>query len=463
MQHNNPKSLAGAATFVMEGKEEKKIIQEETETDPRKLYSKGWDEYHRKALRNKEMQQKALHYFHLAAEGGYFDAQLTLLNIYQQGYRFHYYDVEKEVRERELAKWRHKVADQGHAQSQYELGLMYEKEKNLVEALKYYQLAAEPGHLKATKMLARLYKDGNTVLTADGEKAVKLLRSAAEIEQKMQDKLVDTDTSYYMQEGTAIDILNRYYAELISSSPHSAPIIFYTGVVIASRATPETAISRAFNELARVNPGDMFDHLLSQEPSEKVMQIIFRLQPEVELIVKARLPATIQAAIQAASPMPNVISRLITQFASPIFTSENEQKHFLTYLGALKKELEALPPFKDIYNSTRPQVEDECVSNVLKLIKELKDSIEVKPVEIFHLKEFYTQATQALIDCIVKNKAAAIAITPSRSAPPSGFLKACRDARNTLVGEGHFFVLSLESRVNVTTLISIKPQRFVSH
>lgn len=49
------------------------------------------------------------------------------------------------------------AAEQGHAEAQYELGLIYEfghgVEKNIPQAIKWYQKAAEQGHAKAYETL----------------------------------------------------------------------------------------------------------------------------------------------------------------------------------------------------------------------------------------------------------------------------------------------------------------------
>ena len=68
------------------------------------------------------------------------DAQDALGNCYEDGY-----GVGKNIAE--AVKWYQKAAEQGSADAQYKLGVCYEKgegvEKDAVEAAKWYQEAAE--------------------------------------------------------------------------------------------------------------------------------------------------------------------------------------------------------------------------------------------------------------------------------------------------------------------------------
>ncbi len=75
------------------------------------------------------------------------------------------------------------LAEQGHAQAQYVLGVMYNNGDGVVqdyaEAVKWYRLAAEQGHAWAQYNLGVMYENGNGVIQ-DYAEAVKWYRLAAE-------------------------------------------------------------------------------------------------------------------------------------------------------------------------------------------------------------------------------------------------------------------------------------------
>ena len=75
------------------------------------------------------------------------------------------------------------AAQEGHAGSQYDLGVCYEKgngvARDRIEAVKWYRKAAEQGHVKAQCDLSRCYRNGIGVAKDDAE-AVKWYRKAAE-------------------------------------------------------------------------------------------------------------------------------------------------------------------------------------------------------------------------------------------------------------------------------------------
>jgi TPR repeat protein len=62
----------------------------------------------------------------------------------------------------EALKWYRKAADQGHARSQYNLGVMYANgegvQRNYTEAVKWYQKAADQGHVEAQSKLEGIYR-----------------------------------------------------------------------------------------------------------------------------------------------------------------------------------------------------------------------------------------------------------------------------------------------------------------
>jgi TPR repeat protein len=83
----------------------------------------------------------------------------------------------------EAVKWYRKAAEQGHADAQYNLGVMYYKGQGVpqdyTEALKWYRKAAEQGHADAQYILGIRYSNGQGVPQDDTE-AVKWYRKAAE-------------------------------------------------------------------------------------------------------------------------------------------------------------------------------------------------------------------------------------------------------------------------------------------
>lgn len=69
--------------------------------------------------------------------------------------------------------------EHGSKEEQYSIGLMFEKDKNYIEAIKWYKLAAEKGDLYAQNNLGSIYKNGQGVMRNYNE-AIKWLRLAAE-------------------------------------------------------------------------------------------------------------------------------------------------------------------------------------------------------------------------------------------------------------------------------------------
>jgi TPR repeat protein len=74
------------------------------------------------------------------------------------------------------------LAEQGDAQAQYNLGLMYDGRgvpQDYVESLKWYRMAAEQGHANAQLFLGLMYKKGKGIPQDDAE-SVRWYRMAAE-------------------------------------------------------------------------------------------------------------------------------------------------------------------------------------------------------------------------------------------------------------------------------------------
>ena len=75
------------------------------------------------------------------------------------------------------------LADQGDADAQYNLGIMYDNSKgvpeNYAEAVKWYRKAADQGHAKSQFNLGVMYDTGDGV-PENGAEAVKWYRKAAD-------------------------------------------------------------------------------------------------------------------------------------------------------------------------------------------------------------------------------------------------------------------------------------------
>ena len=75
------------------------------------------------------------------------------------------------------------LAEQGHAEAQYQLGILYASgdgvDVSLTQAVEYYRAAAEQGLPEAQNALAFMYRVGNGV-PQDAEQAVRWYRLAAE-------------------------------------------------------------------------------------------------------------------------------------------------------------------------------------------------------------------------------------------------------------------------------------------
>ena len=110
------------------------------------------------------------------AEQGYASAQNELGVMYANGEQ-----VTQDYEE--AAKWYRKAAEQGHADAQNNLGKMYTEERGVdwddVEAATWYRKAAEQGHADAQNNLGKMYEEGLGA-EPDNEEAVKWYRKAAE-------------------------------------------------------------------------------------------------------------------------------------------------------------------------------------------------------------------------------------------------------------------------------------------
>lgn len=129
-----------------------------------------------------------------AAEQGHVDAQHDLANSYQAaswelmaGGRFEPGDSRLNEmlvqNQKDFINWHAKAAEQGHADSQYELGNAYRLGhglyKNMQEALRWHLKAAEQGYPQHQIQVAEIYESGNGV-PKNTKEALKWYLRAAE-------------------------------------------------------------------------------------------------------------------------------------------------------------------------------------------------------------------------------------------------------------------------------------------
>ena len=95
----------------------------------------------------------------------------------------HYYGRDGTIVDRARAfKWYSRAAEQGHAEAQFVLGLMYEHgrgvDQSLLKAAGWYKRASQAGHAGAMNNLGCMYYEGSG-LHRDAEKAAELFLKAA--------------------------------------------------------------------------------------------------------------------------------------------------------------------------------------------------------------------------------------------------------------------------------------------
>lgn len=121
--------------------------------------------------------QETVPCFRKAAEQGNADAQYQLGLIYEKGFgdEIHYNFLEAEA-------WIRKAAEQGNVDAQYHLGQAYEQGAQEQEVVEWYYKAANQGHEKACFVLGKAYLHGHchsVKLTQDYKKAFKYLAKAS--------------------------------------------------------------------------------------------------------------------------------------------------------------------------------------------------------------------------------------------------------------------------------------------
>lgn len=121
-------------------------------------------------------QSKAAEWYRKAAKLGHVEAQYQLSVMYNIGRGV----VQNNA---EAGKWLRMAAERGHAKAQYDLGEMYEHgygvAKSIIEAMKWYRKAAEQGDYNAQFCLAEIYANGDSLMRNEVE-ATKWYRRAAE-------------------------------------------------------------------------------------------------------------------------------------------------------------------------------------------------------------------------------------------------------------------------------------------
>ena len=129
---------------------------------------------------NKNQHKEALGYYKLAAEQGNADAQYKLGLLYSNGQ-----GVEQDYVEG--AMWYRKAAEQGYAYAQNNLGVCYYNgegvEQSYDEAVRWYEKSALQNNVTAMRNLAGCYKSGDGVVK-DFIEALKWYRRAAELGDK---------------------------------------------------------------------------------------------------------------------------------------------------------------------------------------------------------------------------------------------------------------------------------------
>ena len=124
----------------------------------------GWDEA--VAAYDRGDYATALGEMRPLAEQGHAEAQFNLGLMYDNGQ-----GVPQDYAE--AVKWYRKAAEQGHAKAQHNLGVMYDKGQGVpqdyAEAVKWYRKAAEQGVAEAQNNLGLMYSKGQGVPQDDAQ------------------------------------------------------------------------------------------------------------------------------------------------------------------------------------------------------------------------------------------------------------------------------------------------------
>ena len=123
----------------------------------------GWEHYLRKNYK------EAANWFRLAAENGEASAQQALRDMYDRGCGVELDHAQAKYWGCKYAEQCRKPAERGNAGAQFELGLMYGRERDDKEAMKWFRLAADQGNAKAQVRLGDIYFHGLGVEQNDAQ------------------------------------------------------------------------------------------------------------------------------------------------------------------------------------------------------------------------------------------------------------------------------------------------------
>jgi len=168
--------------------------------------------------------KEAVKWFRQAAEQGHADAQCRLGVVYGSGIG----GVKQD--KKEATKWLRKAADQGVADAQHRLGVHYLRgiggvARYPTEAVKWFRKAAEQGHANAQCVLGEMYEQGISV-DFDSEEAVKwYTKAAAQGHSRAQLKL---GSCYYSGSGIGMDLeAAKYWVEAAIDNGNDDAVRFW--------------------------------------------------------------------------------------------------------------------------------------------------------------------------------------------------------------------------------------------
>lgn len=174
-EKGNADAMVKVGFFLHEGMGVKKDVAKAVEwlEKAKAAGNQNAEEFLSISYRNGEGDPKMAfeHYLKLAEQGDA-EAQYQLYNAYDDGN-----GVEQNA---ELAReWCKKAADNGHIVAAALTGLHEMIFGNTVDAVKYWEIAARGGHLKAATDLADLYLEGKDGVPINKARAIELLNEAA--------------------------------------------------------------------------------------------------------------------------------------------------------------------------------------------------------------------------------------------------------------------------------------------
>lgn len=138
----------------------------------RQLFSSGGEPPREKAKQTKARLDELVVGIHTAAEQGDANSQFQLGQMYEKG--------TKVRRNENMARqWYRLAAEQGHVSAQFNLGRLMQ-DKNVAESLKWFLEADSRGHNSAALYLGRIYVGGGVEMLKDVKAAVKWFLKAAD-------------------------------------------------------------------------------------------------------------------------------------------------------------------------------------------------------------------------------------------------------------------------------------------